>query len=239
MKALHRLRVMLRRIAFRRGERPWAGLTGRDRLVPMSRVFGLDRGEAIDRYYIARFLERHGQAVQGHVLEVGDSQYTRRFGGTRVTRSEVLHVTAGIPGTTLVGNLETGEGIPRGVFDCMILTQTFSCIYEAGRAVHACHLALKPGGVLLATLPGISQISRFDTERWGDFWRFTEASCRRLFGEVFGEENVETKTYGNVLSACAFLYGLAAEELDPRELAETDSDYPVLIGIKALKAGGP
>jgi hypothetical protein len=32
---------------------------------------------------------------------------------------------------------------------------------------------LKPGGVLLATVSGISQISRYDMYRWGDYWRFT------------------------------------------------------------------
>ena len=32
---------------------------------------------------------------------------------------------------------------------------------------------LKPGRVLLTTLPGISQLCRYGMDRWGDFWRFS------------------------------------------------------------------
>jgi len=131
--------------------------------------------------------------------------------------------------------LATGKGIPGGVFDCMVLTQTFHVIYEVHSAVKTSFQALKPGGVLLATLPGISQISRYDMERWGDFWRFTDASARRLFGDVFGAENVSVEVYGNVFAACAFLQGLAVEELKKGELDFRDEDYQVLIGVRAVK----
>jgi hypothetical protein len=57
------------------------------RLTPISRSFGYDRGQPIDRYYIANFLGRHSGDIRGHVLEIGDDRYTRRFGGDRVTHS--------------------------------------------------------------------------------------------------------------------------------------------------------
>ena len=41
--------------------------------------------------------------------------------------------------------------------------------------------------------------------------------------------------YGNVLTATAFLYGIAAHELKPAELNDHDTDYPVIIGIRARK----
>ncbi len=88
---------------------------------------------------------------------------------------------------------------------------------------------------MLATVAGISQISRFDMDRWGDYWRFTDAATRRLFGEVFGTENVVVKTRGNVLVACAFLHGLAVEELKPAELEYDDPDYQVIITVRAVK----
>ena len=72
-------------------------------------------------------------------------------------------------------------------------------------------------------------------ERWGDFWRFTDASAQRLFGEVFGEVNLAVKTNGNVLAACAFLHGLAAEELKRAELDYQDPDYQVIITVRAVK----
>jgi hypothetical protein len=84
-----------------------------------------------------------------------------------VSCSEVLHAVRDNPQATLVGDLATGQGIPVEAFDCMILTQTFPFIYDVQGAITNTYTALKLGGVLLATLPGISQISRYDMDRWG------------------------------------------------------------------------
>jgi len=207
------------------------------RLEPVSRVFGLDRGRPLDRYYIEAFLQANAGDISGEVLEIGDDTYTRWFGGGKVVRSDVLHRVPGNLVATMVGNLETGEGVARKAFTCMILTQTLPFIYDVRKAISTCHHALVPGGVLLATIPGISQISRYDADRWGDFWRFTEQSATQLFGEVFRPENITVQSHGNVRVACAFLHGLASHELTEKELDYHDPDYPVLITVRALKDG--
>lgn len=204
--------------------------------TPVSAVFGFDRGQPIDRYYIEAFLQRYRSDIRGMVLEISDPEYTIKFGGENVTYSDVLHVAPGNPRATLVGNLETGQGLPGEVYDCLILTQTFQFIYNLRAAIGQCHASLKPYGILLATFPGISQISRYDMDRWGDYWRFTDASVRKLFGEVFGAENIAVDTYGNVLAACALLQGISASELTPGELDVCDPDYQVLITVRAQKA---
>ena len=223
------LRTWFRRVPFVY----WGSLR---RLTPISRVFGLDRGQPIDRYYIETFLFHNSADIQGHILEIGDASYTRMFGGDKVAKSDVLHVTPDNPQATLVGNLATGEGIPSNKFDCLILTQTLLFIYDVQAAIANAHSALKPNGVLLATFPGISQISRYDMDRWGDYWRFTDASARRLLGNMFGLENVTVETHGNVFAACAFLHGLAAEELKQAELDYQDPDYQVIIAVRAVKS---
>ena len=205
------------------------------RLYPISRVFGLDRGQAIDRYYIEAFLKHHNNDIRGHVLETGDPRYTSMFGGNKVTYSDILNAAEGNAQATLVGDLATGEGIPKNVFDCIILTQVYLFIFDVRTAVANTYAALRPGGVLLATFPGISQISRYDMDRWGDYWRFTDASAKQLFGDVFGMENISVETHGNVLVACAFLQGLATEELKPVELDYNDPDYQVVITVRAKK----
>jgi hypothetical protein len=88
--------------------------------------------------------------------------------------------------------------------------------------------------VLLATFPGISQLSR---DEWSGswFWSFTTLSARRLFEEVFPATGVSVEADGNVLAAIAFLHGLAVEELHPDELNHRDSQYPVLITLRAVK----
>jgi len=201
--------------------------------TPVSSVFGLDRGTPVDRHYIELFLRSHRSLIGGRVLEIGDATYTCAFGDNRVTESEVLHAVEGNEVATLVGNLETGDGIPDHSFDCIILTQTLHVIFDVRAALETARRALRPGGSLLATVPGISQISRYDMDRWGDYWRFTSLSIRRLLHDVFPADCCTVETYGNVLAATAFLQGISAEELTATELQDHDPDYEVLIGLTA------
>lgn len=207
------------------------------RLEPVSRQFGLDRGTPIDRYYIERFLASNQEGVRGRVLEVGDSVYTRRFGGARVTQSDVVHAEPGNPNATLVADLARGDELPSDAYDCVICTQTLPFIYDVRDAVRTLHRILKPGGTLLATVPGISQISRYDMDRWGDYWRFTTLSTRKLLLDFFPEAALDIRAHGNVLVAVAFLNGLAAEELTAAELDHTDPDYEAVITVRATKPG--
>lgn len=208
------------------------------RLSPISRSH-FSRGTPIDRYYIEKFLAQNAGDIHGRTLEIADNNYTVRFGGELVTRSEVLHALPGNPNATLVGDLATGEGIPKSAFDCIILTQTLLVIYDVKAAVTQIRNALRPGGTALITVPGISQISRYDMNRWGDYWRFTDASARRLFGDVFGPENVKVVTYGNVLTSCAFLHCVAAEELRKEELDHHDVDFQVIIALRVVRSAEP
>jgi hypothetical protein len=210
---------------------------GLSRLDPVSRIFGFDRGKPVDRWYIERFLSAHAGDVRGRVLEVAETTYTQWYGGDDVTRSDVLYAAPGNPAATVVGNLATGEGLPLEAYDCFIMTQTLQVIYDVAAAVHGTRKVLAPNGVLLATVPGISQISREDRRDWGDWWRFTSDSARRLFSEAYGAENVEVEAHGNVLSAACFLYGLAAPELSEEELAHRDPDFELLMTIRAVKRG--
>jgi hypothetical protein len=214
----------------------WVRLGNLRRLTPVSRVFGFDRGLPIDRYYIERFLSANKSDIGGHVLEIAENKYTTTFGGDRVTESTVLHVCEGNPNATIVADLTSANFIPSDTFECMILTQTLQFIYELKPAILTIHRILKPGGVLLVTVPGISQISRYDMERWGDHWRFTSLSARKLFEEVFLPTEIHIENYGNVLAANALLQGLAVEELREEELDYRDPDYELLIAVRAVKS---
>jgi len=205
------------------------------RIRPVSSLLGCDRGTPIDRYYVDAFLDKRAELIQGRVLEIADSSYSRRFGGDRVAKYEVLHATPGNRHTTIVGDLTDPATLPESAVDCFICTQTFNFIFDVQKAITGAHHLLKPGGVLLATVAGISQISRYDMDRWGDYWRFTTASVQKLFGPVFSG-GVEIESCGNVLSATAFLQGIAVEDLPDRTLLDlNDPDYQLLITIVARK----
>jgi SAM-dependent methyltransferase len=202
----------------------------------VSRLLGRDRGLPIDRYYIERFLAANAEHIRGGVLEIDDDRYTRTFGGDRVTRSDVLHVHPNNPRATIVADLTGADHIASNRFDCIILTQTLPFIYNIHAVVRTLHRILRPGGVVLATVGGITQISRRDMERWGHYWNFTTLSARLLFEEAFPAANVRIDSFGNVLATTAFLHGLAAEELRPAELDYRDPDYEFLITVIAVKS---
>lgn len=201
---------------------------------PASRSFGEDRGTPIDRYYIERFLASQAHLITGTVLEIADDKYCRQF-GHNVSRYEVLHINRDNPRATIVGDLTRPDTLPAGAVDCFVCTQTFNFIYDFTAAVQGAYRLLKPGGHLLATVAGISQISRYDMDRWGDYWRFTTLSAQQAFEAVFGAGNVTIDYYGNCLAAVSLLRGLAAEELSPGALEQKDADYEVIITVVARK----
>lgn len=207
-------------------------------LEPVSRVFGLDRGTSIVRHYIDDFLRANQKLLAGRILEIAEPRYAKALAASDA-KIDVLFPRAGHPDVTVIGDLATGVGIPLGAFDAIILTQVLPQIYAIKEAIGVVHRALKPGGVVLATFPGVAQVSRFDMDRWGDYWRVTDLAARRLFEESFAAPSIVVNTYGNVLSAIAALSGASAEELTQLELAHRDPDYPVLVGVMARKTSGP
>jgi hypothetical protein len=202
---------------------------------PISRKFGFDRGTPIDRYYINKFLGENCNFIHGSVLEIADSAYSKQF-GTNVTSYKILNYDNSNKNVTIIGDLTKPDTLPEEKVDCFICTQTLNFIFDVQKAIHGCYKLLGEGGCLLCTVSGISQISRYDMDHWGDYWRFTDLSIRKLFESVFKKENVEVKTYGNVLAANAFLQGLAIEDIPNKTfLDKQDDDYQITIAVKALK----
>ena len=223
----HRFRQRVRRLT-----RPaWLGTLRR--LTPLSDQWGFDRGTPVDRHYIENFLQAHRSDIRGRVLEVKNTVYTDRF-GTAVERRDVLDINAANSLATIVADLSAAQAVPPESFDCILLTQTLQFVFDIQSAIGHTRRMLKPGGVVLATVPSISRIA----PRYGltsDFWRLTQSSCARLFGDVFGAENVTVRPYGNVLACIAFLAGLAREELSAAELDTVDEYFPLIVAVRGVK----
>jgi SAM-dependent methyltransferase len=204
------------------------------RLSPVSEDYGFDRGTPVDRYYIERFLGDNSGDISGRVLEVGDNAYTLRFGSDRVAQSDILHVDASNPRATLVGDIAREQTLPKASFDCIVFTQTLHLVFDMRAAVANLHDALKPGGVLLLTAPGITSV---DTGIWAQtwYWSITAVAARRLLEGRFRPDRVAVEAHGNVFAATAFLYGLAYEELDRADLDMDDPRYPVIVAARAVR----
>ena len=186
----------------------------------------------MDRYYIERFLAAERGAIHGRVLEMLNAEYTERF-GVGVERSDVLDIDASNASATIVADLSAADGVPDEAFDCFVLTQTLQYVYDLQSAVGHVDRILRPGGIVLCTVPAVSRIARGTLD--SEYWRLTALGCERLFSEAFVGGAVEARAYGNVLTAVAFLMGMAAEELSSRELDQVDPFFPVLVTLKATK----
>jgi SAM-dependent methyltransferase len=236
--AIHRGWNSLLRLSGARGGWPpvgWIAWGSFQRLEPVNRTFGFQRGQPIDRHFIETFLQAHAEDIRGNVLEVGDRGYTLCYGGKRVVCSDVLHAVPGNPLATIVGRLDTGEGIPTEAFDCVILTQTMHVIFDIRAAVKNLRKMLKPGGVALVSIPCISQVSAYDADQWGDYWRMTPAAVKKLFAEAFPDDAIEIAEHGNVMVAIAFLQGLVIDDLSRQALETYDPQYPLLTCVRATR----
>jgi SAM-dependent methyltransferase len=203
------------------------------RTTPFS-TWGASRGGSIARAYIAQFLERHAEDIHGRVLEIAGDEYIQKY-GTGVTLADILDVLPGNPKATITADLLDAPSDLNDTFDCVLVTQVLSWIYDVRGAIEATHRILAPGGVMLATTPGIARIAPVESELFGEWWHLTAMSAKRVTEEVFGAGNVEVETFGNVLAAAASLYGLGRYDVTAEELAAHDPAFELIVGIRAVR----
>ena len=199
------------------------------RTGPISANFGFDRGLPIDLYFVEGFLARNVARIRGRVLD-GDNEYTDK----QVEKSDVLHVDAANPVATIIGDISIPGTLHERAFDCIVLTQTLHLIFDMQGALAELAGALKPGGTLFVTVPGISPIDR---GAWGYtwFWSLTEIALWRLLTSVFEEMDVEVETLGNVFAATCFSQGLAVSEVPQFKLDVLDKSFPVIVAAAARR----
>jgi SAM-dependent methyltransferase len=223
--AARRLPTPRRRQLRRLLRRPlWGNLR---RSEPISPTFGFDRGTPVDRYYMLRFLAEHAAAVRGVVGEIAEARYVRQFGDDRLTRVEIIDIDPGNPHATLVADLAESSSLPAATFDTLVVLQTLQYTTSVTAALGNCIQALRPGGSLLLAMPGLTaHDDRIPLEE--DRWRFLPAGVDELLRAAAPEARRRVVGYGNLVAALAFLHGISAEELRPRELDRYDARYPVV-----------
>jgi SAM-dependent methyltransferase len=221
--------VRARRAAALVGLPLWLSLR---RTRPVSGDWGFDRGTPVDRVYLEEFLQEHRDAVRGDVLELKSSAYTDRLGGSRVGVAHVLDVDPSNAAATVLADLDEPGSLPVGAYDCFLFMQTLQFLARPEVALANAWSALRPGGTLLLTVPTVSKVER----ELPDYRRFTPSGLRELLRGACPSDRTEVRGYGNVLAACAFLLGLAAEELRKRDLAVNDPDFPIIACARVEKA---
>jgi SAM-dependent methyltransferase len=202
-------------------------------LRPVSDHWGFDRGQPVDRYYIDRFMVANAGDIRGRVVEVGAPRYAGSLHGTSISQLDILDVDAKNASATILANLMDADALPAATFDCVILTQVLQHLAEPSVAVRTAMRALKPGGVLLLTVPVISRVyEEQGTPPW--YWNFTAAGVRDLFSRHVPSASVDVRAHGNLRVARAFLEGRASDELSRGTLDYFDAEFAVVVTARAV-----
>ena len=202
------------------------------RLQPISPVWGSERGTVVDRYYIDQFFARHAQVITGRVLEVRDPQYTSKFGHD-VVSTEIVDIDPRNDGATIVADLADPGSLPADAFDCVLVPQTLLFVRDPFAAMANLWQSVAPGGALLVTTPAISRLDPAATDV--DRWHLTPAGLREVIDRSCPGADAVVESYGNPVTAVAFLQGIAAEELRPKELEARHVLFPIVVAASIRK----
>lgn len=200
------------------------------RVTPFSTYFGFDRGTPIDRHYVHQFFAGWQADITGDVLEVQVAGVTKRH-GRHLGRIDTVDINGQFSPTYLC-DLAASEGvIPSDTYDCFVMPNTLSFLRDLDGCLRHALRVVKPGGVILATVPALGQLNGDGT----DYWRMSPDGWREVASRVWPGCDVDVRGYGNCLASIAAVMGLALEELTPEELDVTDPRCPALVGIRCRK----
>lgn len=198
---------------------------------PLCRWWGLQRGQPIDRFYIERFLKQHATDIKGHCLEIFNDNYIQKFSNHLTKSIDVLDIDEGNSNATIFGDLAKAKTLPKNTFDCFILTQTLSHIYDAQAALKNSYTSLKRDGVLLISVPALCRYS----PQPKDFWRFTSDSLSEMIQTETDCQNWKVSTQGNLVTSIGFLMGLCSQELEAEEFEHYDEHYPITVTARLVR----
>src|SRR5262245_60415651 len=88
------------------------------RARPHSEIWGFDRGQPIDRWYIERFVCEHETDIRDRVLEVQSPQYAAPHGRDNVTSMTVIDNDPDNTKATIIADLNAPGALAHQVFDC-------------------------------------------------------------------------------------------------------------------------
>lgn len=200
-------------------------------LKPLSSKFGFDRGTPIDRFWIESFLSENSNRIRGICLEVTDATYTKKFGGSRVTRCDVLDINKNNTHATVIDDLRIMRTVPDNTYDCIILTHVLGLIDDLNAAMTHLNRILKPDGSALITSSCLGPVVSGSKA----YWRFTVDGMRFLLEKHFPPRKIQICSYGNAFTGQCFWVGMAQEELTRKELTYNDPRFPCIVAAVATK----
>lgn len=181
------------------------------------------------RFYTDTFIHENRQYIKGSVLEVGHPRYSLMF-KENIENRDVLHAVPNENNAaTIIGDLATGENIPVEKYDCFILTHVLTSIFKIEDALRHAYGAIKPGGVLLIVCTTLAQVSLYDMERWGDYWRVTDKCLESLILAACPDAGYTVSSYGNLAVGLGQILQIGAEFFPENAFAPHHPAYPLIV----------
>lgn len=136
--------------------------------------------------------------ARGRVLDVGCGHMPFRGDALRVADAyEGFDVERRTEGVTHVGNAEAMPEIPSASYDTVFSFEVLEHLPHPQRAVAEMGRVLKPGGVLLLSVPHLSRLH----EEPHDYFRYTVYGVRTLLGDA----GFEVESVAPTAGLCSFL----------------------------------
>jgi SAM-dependent methyltransferase len=150
----------------------------------LSRELAGGRYEHFSALYAARMSATRAviaEHARGRVLDVGCGHMPFRTLTLQHAASyEGFDIEARTAGVTHIGNAESMTGIETAAYDTVMTFEVLEHLPHPQRAVAEMARALKPGGVLLLTVPHLSRLH----EEPHDYFRYTSYGIRTLLGDA-------------------------------------------------------
>ena len=202
----------------------------------ISNDFGFGRGTPIDRIYIENFLKKYAEEISGECLEFGDTSYIDKFGKS-VSKKYTFNYSeeSSKIKNIIMGDLTKLDNLSANSFDCILCINVLNFIYDLPSAVQGLKKLIKPNGKIIVTMAGVcAHISRYDMDRWGDYWRLTDKAAMKLFKDA--ELNIDKiQTYGNPYACSAQVNGFSMEDLLQEKIIPSHPDYQLLVACMLSK----
>jgi radical SAM protein with 4Fe4S-binding SPASM domain len=181
------------------------------------------------RVYIEQFLVQYKDSVRGRCVEFAPAVYKELFAGQgQITTYDVWNLSPG-KGVTVAADLQNAAGVPDNTFDTIICTHVLSAIPDVRRAAKELHRVLKPGGLILCTVPAVLQCYAPDPK---DYWRFTQDSIGDLFGDF---SRSEIHVFGNPATVSGSPFYLMSYHFPAGFMEKHSQQCPSIIAAAAWK----
>lgn len=197
-----------------------------------------------ERELLKEKIKHYSKYIRGRVLDVGagpSDRYGVFFNCGEYVRMDIKKYE----GIDVVGNAEEMPFADES-FDSIVCTYVLSNIFDFGKAFLEFRRVLRINGIILLAASLIAQLH----DEPNDYWRFTEHSLKRLFGEngfeimfidkmggffsvkaqmniryMIEKFNLYHKWYGRLISLLAMLYGKLAMGMDKLDKGRANKSF--------------